>query len=65
MKKVLPPADDSTSADIDVPFGVTFGNTSQSTIYVWLEMVLVLCIRVISMLDIRLQLTAIFPLVKE
>lgn len=34
VNKVLPPADDTTSIDIDIPVGLAFGNTSQTTAYV-------------------------------
>jgi hypothetical protein len=37
VKKDLPPADDTTSTDIDVPLGFAFGNISPTTVYVWLE----------------------------
>ena len=37
VKKDLSPADDTTSTDIDVPFGFAFGNISLTTVYVWLE----------------------------
>ena len=33
-KKDLPPADDTTSSDIDIPFGLVFDNASQTTVYV-------------------------------
>ena len=67
MKKDLPPADDTTSTDIDVPLGFAFGKTTQTTVYVWLKIqpLLLLHIRVTIILDFRLQLMAIFPLVKE
>lgn len=37
VKKDLSPADDTTSTDIDVPFGFVFGNISLTTVYVWLK----------------------------
>ena len=36
VKKDLPPSDDETSTDIDIPLGVGFENTSQTTAYVML-----------------------------
>ena len=47
MTKDLPPSDDITSTDINVPLGVSFGSTSQTSIYVWLETWHLLHIRVI------------------
>ena len=34
VKKDLPPADDAISTDIDIPSGLAFGNSSQTTVYV-------------------------------
>lgn len=34
VKKDLPPSDDTTSIDIDIPYGLTFDKTSQTTAYV-------------------------------
>ena len=34
IRKELPPADDSSSTDIDIPIGFAFGNTFQKTVYV-------------------------------
>ena len=34
VRKELPPADDTTSTDIDIPYGLPFDNTSQTTAYV-------------------------------
>lgn len=34
VKKDLPPADDATSTDIDIPVGFPFDSTSQTTAYV-------------------------------
>jgi hypothetical protein len=54
VKKDLPPADDTTSTDIDVPFGFAFGNISLTTVYVWLDTqsLLSLYIRVISLIQV-------------
>ena len=65
VKKDLPPADDTTSADIDVPVGFAFGNTSQTTVYVGLKVFIIVLYWSNNILQFRLQLTAIFPLVKE
>ena len=43
VKKDLPPADDVTSVDIDIPFGLAFGNTSQTTAYVSAQNLVHLC----------------------
>lgn len=33
-KKDLPPSDDTTSSEINIPFGMAFGNAFQTTAYV-------------------------------
>ena len=38
VNKGLPPADDTTSIDIDIPFGLPFDNASQKTAYVSISM---------------------------
>ena len=58
VKKDLPLADDTTSTDIDVPLGFTFGSTSQTTVYVMLKALILLNVQCF-----RLQLMDTFPLV--